>query len=113
MCVLGFYIGILENFILDPQNDSVYPWQNSFPSPFYSCLYLTSSKVAGELPCRDAIHNMQSENLLVGVTSMHRKAGWVIKVLAGDPYEFRKAMKKIRELLYESVGRISTNFRRY
>ena len=103
----------LENFILDPQNDSVYPWQNSFSSPFYGCLYLTSSKVAGELPCRDSIHNMQSENLLVGVTSMHRKAGWIIKVLAGDPYEFRKAMKRIRHLLYEAVGRIPTNFRRY
>jgi hypothetical protein len=61
----------------------------------------------------DAIHNMQSENLLVGVTSMHRKAGWIITVLAGDPYEFRKAMKRIRELLYETVGRLPTNFRRY
>ena len=104
---------LLENFILDPKSDSVYPWQNSFPSPFYGCLYLSSSIVSVELPCRDAIHKMQSENLLVGVTSMHRNAGWVIKVLAGDPYEFRKAMNRIRELLYEAVGRLPTNFRRY
>ncbi|MAL86625.1 MAG: hypothetical protein CMI23_09770, partial [Opitutae bacterium] len=104
---------LLENFILDPKSDSVYPWQNSFPSPFYGCLYLSSSIVSVDLPCRDAIHKMQSENLLVGVTSMHRNAGWVIKVLAGDPYEFRKAMNRIRELLYEAVGRLPTNFRRY
>tara|TARA_B100002019_G_C20884094_1_gene410158 strand:- start:334 stop:504 length:171 start_codon:yes stop_codon:yes gene_type:complete len=56
---------------------------------------------------------MLSENLLVGVTSMHQKAGWMIKVLAGDPYEFRKAMKRIRELLCEAVGRLPTDFRRY
>ena len=87
---------LLENFTLDPQNNSVYPWQNSFPSPFYGCLYLISPKVsAEELPCRHAIHDMMTENLLVGVTSMHRKAGWIIKVLAGDPYEFRNAMKEL------------------
>ena len=85
----------MENFILDPENDSVYPWRSSFPSSFYGCLYLISQKVAEELSCRHAIHNMLSENLLVGVTSMHQKAGWMIKVLAGDPYEFRKAMKRI------------------
>ena len=51
---------LLENFILDPENDTVYPWQNSFPLPLYGCLYLASTKVAGSLPCRDAIHNMQS-----------------------------------------------------
>ena len=56
---------------------------------------------------------MMTENLMVGVTSMHRKAGWVIKVLAGDPYEYRKAMKVIRELLYHAVDRLPTNFRRY
>ncbi|MEC8421177.1 MAG: urease accessory protein UreD [Verrucomicrobiota bacterium] len=104
---------LLENFTLDPQNNSVYPWQNSFPSPFYGCLYFTSPKVAEELPCRHAIHGMLSENLLVGVTSMHRKAGWIIKVLAGDPYDFRKAMNQVRELLYQTVDRLPTNFRRY
>ena len=104
---------LLENFTLDPQNNSVYPWQNSFPSPFYGCLYLTSPKVAEELPCRHAIHSMLSGNLLVGVTSMHRKAGWIIKVLAGDPYDFRKAMNQVRELLYQAVDRLPTNFRRY
>jgi len=56
---------------------------------------------------------MMSENLLIGVTSMHRKAGWIVKVLAGDPYEFRKVMKQIRVLLYGAIGRIPTNFRRY
>ena len=70
---------LLENFILDPQNDSVYPWRNSFPSPFYGCIYLASPKVAEVLPCRQAIHNMMNECLIVGVTSMHRNAGWIIK----------------------------------
>ena len=87
---------LMENFILEPQNQSVDSWRNSFESPFYGCLYLTSPKVADELPCRFKIHDMMSENLLVGVTSMHRKAGWIVKVLAGDPYEFRKVMKQIR-----------------
>ena len=104
---------LLENFTLDPQNNSVYPWQNAFPSPFYGCLYFTSPKVAEELPCRHAIHGMLSENLLVGVTSMNRNTGWIIKVLAGDPYEFRKAMNQVRELLYQTVDRLPTNFRRY
>ncbi|MEC8420498.1 MAG: urease accessory protein UreD [Verrucomicrobiota bacterium] len=104
---------LLENFILDPQNESVYPWRNSFGSPFYGCLYLLSPKVSQNLPCRQVIHDMMTENLLVGVTSMHREAGWIIKVLAGDPYEFRNAMKEIRELLYEAIGRFPTKFRRY
>ena len=104
---------LLENFILDPQNESVYPWRNSFESPFYGCIYLASPKVAEVLPCRQAIHDMMNECLIVGVTSMHRNAGWIIKVLAGDPYGFRKAMKEIRELLYKAIGRLPTNFRRY
>ncbi len=104
---------LMENFILEPKNHSVDSWRNSFESPFYGCLYLTSPKVAEELPCRFKIHDMMSENLLIGVTSMHRKAGWIVKVLAGDPYEFRKVMKQIRVLLYGAIGRIPTNFRRY
>jgi urease accessory protein len=104
---------LLENFDLTPEDNSIDPWRNSFPSPFYGCMYLISPKVSSELPCRDSIHGLMNDRLLVGATSMHRKAGWTIKVLAGDPFEFRKTMKEIRELLYKSIGRTPTNFRRY
>ena len=40
-------------------------------------------------------------------------AGWMIKVLAGDPYEFKRAMKEIRNLLYKDIERKPTDFRRY
>lgn len=104
---------LLESFILEPENESINPWKNSFQTPFYGCFYLLSPKVSDELPCRQEIHDLKNDSLLVGSTSMHRKAGWVIKVLAGDPYEFRKVMKLIRALLYESIGRLPTSFRRY
>ena len=104
---------LLESFILEPENESINPWKNSFRTPFYGCFYLLSPKLSDELSCRKEIHDLKNDSLLVGSTSMHRKAGWVIKVLAGDPYEFRKAMKLIRVLLYESIGRLPTSFRRY
>ena len=104
---------LLESFTLEPENESVNPWRKSFPTPFYGCFYLVSPKVSNELPCRQKIHDMKNENLLVGSTSMHHQAGWVVKVLAGDPYEFRKAMREIRELLYKAIDRLPTSFRRY
>ena len=104
---------LLESFTLEPENESVNPWRKSFPTPFYGCFYLVSPKVSNELPCRQKIHEIKSENLLVGSTSMHHQAGWMVKVLAGDPYEFRKAMREIRELLYKAIDRLPTSFRRY
>ena len=35
---------LLENFNLDPQNNSVYPWQNSFPLPFMAASILFHQK---------------------------------------------------------------------
>ena len=104
---------LLESFTLEPENESVNPWRNSFPTPFYGCFYLVSQKVSNELPGRQEIHEMKNENLIVGSTAMHHKAGWMVKVLAGDPYEFRKAMRGIREILYKAIGRLPTSFRRY
>jgi urease accessory protein len=104
---------LLESFTLEPENESVNPWKNSFPTPFYGCFYLVSSKVSGELSCRHEIHDMANDGLLVGSTSMHNKAGWLVKVLAGDPYQFRKAMNEIREALYHAIGRLPPSFRRY
>ena len=104
---------LLESFTLEPGKGTVYPWRKSFPTPFYGCFYLVSQKVSNELPGRQEIHEMKNENLIVGSTAMHHKAGWMVKVLAGDPYEFRKAMRGIREILYKAIGRLPTSFRRY
>ncbi len=104
---------LLESFVLDPDNESVLPWQNSFPTPYYGSFYLISPKLREHLPCRERIHEMKSPNLLTGATSLHRRAGWMVKVLAGDPYEFKRAMKEIRKLLHSDIGRLPTDFRRY
>ncbi|MBT3635790.1 MAG: urease accessory protein UreD [Opitutae bacterium] len=106
-------IVLLESFILDPGNESVLPWKNSFPTPYYGSFYLISPKPRDHLPCRERIHGMMSPNLLTGVTSLHRKAGWMVKVLAGDPYEFKRAVKEIRKLLHADIERLPTDFRRY
>ena len=102
-----------ESFVLDPENESVLPWKNSFSTPFYGSFYLISPKLREHLPCREKIHGMISPNLLTGATSLHRKAGWMVKVLAGDPYEFKRAMREIRKLLHSDIGRTPTDFRRF
>ena len=33
---------LLESFVLTPDNESVLPWKNSFPTPFYGSFYLIS-----------------------------------------------------------------------
>ena len=104
---------LLESFVLKPRNESVLPWKNSFPTPYYASFYLLSPKLKEHLPSRDRIHGMTGPNLLAGVTSLHRKAGWLVKVLAGDPYEFKRAMTEIRRLLHADIGRVPTDFRRY
>jgi len=104
---------LLESFTLEPENESVNPWRKSFPTPFYGCFYLVSAKVSDGLPGRQEIHEMKNANLIIGSTAMHQKAGWMVKVLSGDPYKFRKAMKEIREILYKAIGRLPTSFRRY
>ncbi len=104
---------LLESFSLEPDNESVFAWKNSFSTPYYGSLYLVSPKLSDHLPCRDKIQSMKTENLLTGSSSLHRSAGWMIKVLAGDPYEFKRAMKEIRNLIYEDIERKPTDFRRY
>jgi hypothetical protein len=37
----------------------------------------------------------------------------MVKVLAGDPYEFKRAVKEIRKLLHADIERLPTDFRRY
>lgn len=106
-------IVLSESFILDPENESILPWKNSFPTPYYGSFYLISKKLKEDLPCREMIHRMNSQNLLAGATSLHRSAGWMVKVLAGDPFEFNRAMKEIRGHLHSDLGRTPTNFRRY
>jgi urease accessory protein len=104
---------LLESFSLDPSNDSVHAWRNSFLSPFYGCFYVLSSKLIKDLPNRQRIHELKSSNLLVGTSKIHGSAGWVVKILAGDPFEFSKAMKTTREFLYSDLGRTPTAFRRF
>ncbi len=104
---------LLESFSLEPDNESVFAWKNSFSTPFYGSLYLVSPKLSDHLPCRDKIQSMKTENLLTGSSSLYRNAGWMIKVLAGNPYEFKRAMKEIRNLIYEDIERKPTDFRRY
>ena len=104
---------LLESFVLDPDNESVLPWKNSFSTPYYGSFYLISEKLREHLPCRERIHGMMSPNLLTGATSLHRRAGWMVKVLVGDPYEFKRAMKEIRKLLHADIERAPTDFRRY
>ncbi len=104
---------LLESFVLEPDNESVMPWKHSFPTPYYGCFYALSPKLADLLPCRERIHEMSSPNLLAGASSIHRRAGWVVKVLAGDPYSYKRAMKEIRKLLHADMGRAPTDFRRY
>ena len=104
---------LFESFTLSPGNESILPWQKSFPTPYYGSVYLISKKLRDHFPSRERIHGMMSPSLLTGVTSLHRKAGWMIKVLAGDPYEFKRVLKEIRKLLYTDIGRLPTDFRRY
>ena len=109
----GKQLALLESFVLDPENESVLPWKNSFSTPYYGSFYLISSKLKEHLPCREKIHGLISPSLLTGTTSLHRKAGWMVKILAGDPYEFKRAMKEIRKLLHSDIERTPTDFRRY
>ena len=109
----GKQLALLESFVLDPKNESVLAWKNSFSTPYYSSFYLISPKLKEHLPCREKVHGLISPNLLTGTTSLHGKAGWMVKILAGDPYEFKRAMKEIRKLLHSDIGRTPTDFRRY
>lgn len=102
-----------ESYVLDPENETVRPWKTSFPTPYYASFYLLSKKVSQHLPCRERIQDMKTQSLLTGATSLHRRAGWLIKVLAGDPYEFNRVVEEIRKLLHADIGRSPTNFRRY
>ena len=100
----------LESFVLEPDNESVMPWKHSFPTPYYGCFYALSPKLADLLPCRERIHEMSSPNLLAGASSIHRRAGWVVKVLAGDPYSYKRAIEGDQETTPCGHGRAPTDF---
>ena len=64
---------LFEAFNLEPDNESVLPWKNSFSTPYYGCFYLISKKHREQLPCRDRIQSMKSKNLLTGSSSLHHR----------------------------------------
>ena len=54
---------LLESFTLEPENESVTPWRNSFPySLFTGAFTWCLPKVSGELPCRQEIHDMTNRS---------------------------------------------------
>ncbi|MFP6901325.1 MAG: urease accessory protein UreD, partial [Opitutales bacterium] len=103
---------VRENYLLRPDDSSVTSWRNAFPEPFYASFYLFSPKVEEDLPARASLHDLGNNNLLIGVTRLHR-SGWMIKLLAADAITLRKAMGTVRSTLYLALDRLEPSFRRY
>jgi hypothetical protein len=68
--------------------------------------------VEDDLPGRELLHDLGSDNLLIGTTRLHR-SGWMIKLLAADAITLRKAMEIVRSKLYLALDRVEPSFRRY
>ena len=49
---------LFESFTLSPDNESILPWQKSFPTPYYGSVYLISKKLREHFPSRERIHGM-------------------------------------------------------
>jgi len=101
-----------EYYSLRPDDSSVGPWKNAFPEPVYAAFYCFSPKLRNEFPCRETLHELASDDLLVGATRLYRN-GWTVKLLAADSVTLRKAIDSIRRLLYEELRRPVPSFRRY
>ena len=101
-----------EYYSLRPDDSSVGPWKNAFPEPVYAAFYCFSPKLTNALPCRENLHELASEDLLVGATRLHRN-GWTVKLLAADLITLRKAISISRSYLYATLNRAAPSFRRY
>lgn len=100
---------VLENFNLEPNGPSVNPWRSVFKDGCYASVYFVGEQ-ASTLAI-DSVHALQSENLWLGASPLVQ-SGLTIKLLAKSNLILRKALLRLRSLLYETMHRNEPVLRR-
>jgi urease accessory protein len=91
-----------ERFVLQPSDESTASLRRPFVNGYYASCYVVSSRVPPDLEVWRAIHDLNSEHALVGVSCLVA-GGSTIKILAADSIALSKTLRAVRMLLTPSL----------
>ena len=60
----------------------------------------------------DAIEALQEESVMIGFSKLSPE-GWSIKAVCRDSHHARQTMSRLRELLYQAIGRMPPTLGRF
>ena len=91
-----------ENYSLRPGDLSLHALQKKFPYSYYaSCFAIGPAFEQGD---GSEIRDLESDTACIGCSRLSQ-GGWVIKILAADSISFRAIQDRLRQKLYEILGR--------
>ena len=87
-----------ERFCLRPSDQSLSSWRSVYPAAYYASAWLLSNRVATDAGAWDSIRALNSEVVMLGVSSIAPRL-WSLKLLAADGVSATKTLHAIRQHL--------------
>ena len=90
-----------ERYTLSPKDHSLSALQQVFPQGHYLGCFVVGGF---EFPT-DAIEALQDESVMIGFSKLAAE-GWNIKAVCRDSHHARQTMARLREIIYQAMGRV-------
>ena len=87
-----------ERFVLQPSDESTAALRRPFPTGYYASCYVISGRIPPEYEVWRAIHDLRSDDAVVGVSRLVA-GGSTIKILAADSIALTRTLRAVRSLL--------------
>jgi urease accessory protein len=91
-----------ERFILSRQNKSLAAVKSFAPHAYVATFFLITNRLNKNSKCWSEIDALQARGLWIGSSALVA-GGWVIKILAEDSTELRRAVAQVRQCCYRSA----------
>jgi urease accessory protein len=103
---------VRERFTLSPENKSLRALAGFSPHPYLATFFLITNRLTKVSPCWEEIGRLHTKKLWIGSSSLI-SGGWVIKILAQDSVELRRAVEQVRRSCFFSAGWPLAKTRKY
>jgi urease accessory protein len=100
-----------ERYVLTPENGSLAPLRQHFPTGYYASIFIVAARLSSTAECWTRIHELHDESAWIGVSSLGA-GSFIVKLLARDSLALRKKLSCIRGLIYTAFGRELPSIRR-
>lgn len=100
-----------ERYTLRRDDASTWSLRHPFGTGYYAGVYIVTPRADELAPRQDAVHDLQQEGCLVGMSRLDA-ACWSVKVLAADSETLRGRLRALRELLADVLPGLRADARK-